>query len=786
MLLGNADDALDEPPVDASSEFDGGAVRAHEHRVTGGDAAALRIRRRDLDVAARTLEAELGHALDGRPGEEGRVALESEACAGWLGGVGRGGGRGRNVGVPRCKWCVGSEVLEREVAVQLGRDFREDSRGVRGDVHVETGCELRDPRELVRTGREHCATEALDAALEIHRRPVALERCRGGQDQVCPAARELVEHREHDDAIRLLGESAHVGIRGRLVAGDDKELDRLWIRLVGVGGDRPAERDSTRVGRRRQVEGAGAGLLRESELVGELGDPCPSASARPRPDHDRPLDRAQFPRESAAARRELAAELGSGSGRGLLGAGRRAHDDFGAVPARLLDPEVDDRRSLDHRVVADHDDDLGLGDAAEREAERLECVGRRLREHRRVRVEADSKKAAERVRELGRLAARERGDDRAARLSEHRLRLVERLVPRDLLEPLATAAERRRDPVLRPEVWVAEAALVAEPALVDLRVVAREDAPDFVLADGHRRVAANGAARADRRDVLDVPGPRIEAIESRRERADRAQLDDVAGERRAVGLVLEGRDLGVGAAIPRDELAVLGDVLREARAAVAEDAALAVERDERRHGDGFVDRVLREGHPRVARTKAEREVLQRALAALVADRAVERVVDEDELERRLLTLRRLRRRRARGDHHARRNRERARGLQLRYPLDLDEAHAAGADRLSKSRLVAEHRDLDAYGLGRLDEARALRHLDLAIVDRDGDELRHARARGRGERASPTARGSPRARTHRRTGSGRGRCGLGTRRGTCRRSSARRSRPSRRAGRGTCQ
>ena len=40
---------------------------------------------------------------------------------------------------------------------------------------------------------------------------------------------------------------------------------------------------------------------------------------------------------------------------------------------------------------------------------------------------------------------------------------------------------------------------------------------------------------------------------------------------------------------------------------------------------------------------AEGQVLQRALAALVADRAVERVVDEDELERRVLALGRLRR-----------------------------------------------------------------------------------------------------------------------------------------------
>ena len=35
---------------------------------------------------------------------------------------------------------------------------------------------------------------------------------------------------------------------------------------------------------------------------------------------------------------------------------------------------------------------------------------------------------------------------------------------------------------------------------------------------------------------------------------------------------------------------------------------------------------------------AERQVTQRALAALVADGAVERVVDEDELERRVLRI----------------------------------------------------------------------------------------------------------------------------------------------------
>src|SRR5205823_12158318 len=95
-------------------------------------------------------------------------------------------------------------------------------------------------------------------------------------------------------------------------------------------------------------------------------------------------------------------------------------------------------------------------------------------------------------------------------------------------------------------------------------------------------VAADGAEPADSRHVLDLPRPGLEAVLRRGERADRAQLDHVAAERRQVRLVLERRDHRLRAAVDSDELPVLGDALAEARAAVAEDAALAVERDQRR------------------------------------------------------------------------------------------------------------------------------------------------------------------------------------------------------------
>src|SRR5262249_20152653 len=120
------------------------------------------------------------------------------------------------------------------------------------------------------------------------------------------------------------------------------------------------------------------------------------------------------------------------------------------------------------------------------------------------------------------------------------------------------------------------------------------------------------------------------------------------------------------------------------------------------------------GEPALAGAPAQRNVLQRALTALVADGAVEWVVDEQELDDRILRL--LHTVGLRVDHHAVADRGRARGLQLRHPLDLDQAHAAGADRVAHLRLVAEDRDLDVALLGGVLEHRALGRGPLATVD----------------------------------------------------------------------
>ena len=187
-----------------------------------------------------------------------------------------------------------------------------------------------------------------------------------------------------------------------------------------------------------------------------------------------------------------------------------------------------------------------------------------------------------------------------------------------------------------------------------------------------------------------------------------------------VGAVVEGADEGAVAALEQLQLLVLGDLLAEAHAAVAEDAALAVDRDQRRELDRLLEVALLVGHPALAGAPAHRDVLQRALAALVADGAVERVVDEQELDHGALRVLDLVG--AGVDDHAVAHRGRAGGLQLRDPLDLDQAHAAGADRLAQLRLVTEDRDLDVAPLGRVVQHLALGRAHLAPVDDQRDLL----------------------------------------------------------------
>src|SRR4029079_18129104 len=126
---------------------------------------------------------------------------------------------------------------------------------------------------------------------------------------------------------------------------------------------------------------------------------------------------------------------------------------------------------------------------------------------------------------------------------------------------------------------------------------------------------------------LPVAGAVAEGLGS--ERADRTEVDHVPRELGIHRAAHEGEDLRVLAAPGHAELHDAGDFLPEPDAARAVDAARHVGRDERPDVLVYHHALLL----LVARSRtaiADGEVLQLALASLVADRAVERMVDEQE------------------------------------------------------------------------------------------------------------------------------------------------------------
>ena len=226
----------------------------------------------------------------------------------------------------------------------------------------------RDPGELVGCGRDDGAAQALDAALEVDVRAVALEVARPRQDEVGPAGGEAVEHRDHEHPLRLLGERADVGVRGGLVAGDDQQADRVRVGRLSVAGARPG------VGRRRgRSRSPGGGRRRcAPSRCASAATRGAAVSAGPHQIEDRARRRSRDgrPRRARAATRAPR---------------RRA----------CLDPEVDDRCALDDGVVAEDRDDVGVA-RSPRAATRKPSSASEISsgKHRGVRVEAPAQQLA--------------------------------------------------------------------------------------------------------------------------------------------------------------------------------------------------------------------------------------------------------------------------------------------------------------------------------------------------------------------------------------------------------
>ena len=152
---------------------------------------------------------------------------------------------------------------------------------------------------------------------------------------------------------------------------------------------------------------------------------------------------------------------------------------------------------------------------------------------------------------------------------------------------------------------------------------------DFVAAGPDGDVGAGAAIDIDARCFLEEPHAHLETEIIRCECADRADIggvERVIRVEQAAGVDGEGR---VGAALGETEDRVAGDFIHEADAAAAHDAAFVVEADARADIDIFRLFHLHVDEARDAAAVADRVFLEAAFARLVADRAVERVVDEE-------------------------------------------------------------------------------------------------------------------------------------------------------------
>ncbi|MPN17414.1 hypothetical protein SDC9_164767 [bioreactor metagenome] len=213
------------------------------------------------------------------------------------------------------------------------------------------------------------------------------------------------------------------------------------------------------------------------------------------------------------------------------------------------------------------------------------------------------------------------------------------------------------------------------------------------------QLAAAGAVLTRRRGADQVERASLEAVVDAGQGTDRADLDDIAREVALVGMTRVDVDLAQRAPLRQRDEVVAADLFTEARAALAQHAALPVDEDLRRDVHRLRVGALEALEPRFARTMTHRLVLQGAFAALVADRAVQRVVDQQELQHALLVFGDLLVGGGGLDDHVRHHGQRTGRLRLhRTPIasvgHLDQALPAGGDRIEQF-VIAEPRDVDA-------------------------------------------------------------------------------------------
>ena len=286
--------------------------------------------------------------------------------------------------------------------------------------------------------------------------------------------------------------------------------------------------------------------------------------------------------------------------------------------------------------------------------------------------------------------------------------------------PLAVdLLQRRIGTVGTVQALVRITVAVGQPAVVDQGIFTRHGAQHFATANVQQHVRAQRVVVTQRFTRGQLPRAGLELEHLVGQRADRTDVDHVARQLGGQRLAIVGADLQVLTAVHATQLLGTGNFVSEAHATGALDAAGHLGGDQRAHVlVGHHALALVEAAVRAA--VAQRHVLQLALAALVTDRAVQRMVDQQELHHRTLELQRLLT--AGMDLHAVHHRGRTGRRRLGRLFHIHQAHAAAGSN-GQLLVVAEARNRNAGLVGGVNDHRTLGHDQGATIDLDGHVIR---------------------------------------------------------------
>ncbi len=275
------------------------------------------------------------------------------------------------------------------------------------------------------------------------------------------------------------------------------------------------------------------------------------------------------------------------------------------------------------------------------------------------------------------------------------------------------------DPVFTLGEIVSPAGLVANPAVVHQVVGPGGDALHFVESCAERHVAVAGAMTAQGIGVGEIPRPRSETEIGIGECTNGTDIDHVAGEPGVVWLFVEGGHAVLESTVEHNQRLIFFNDVAVARTPLASDAPFAVDGNHRTERRGFFAVKTVVLHARIRRAELERVVLKRTLAALVAYRTIQRMVEESELQHALLRFFDFFR--VGLDDHALTDRHRACSHHLRHLLHFDQTHPATAEG-SEFFVVAENRNFYIHRFGGIHHHGPFGNRYGFAVDGQGDGI----------------------------------------------------------------